>query len=175
MEALKRKILIRAVLVALSIGAVIIVAVVPPLYRELKDQNIQALSHLLKTRQLLANQALSQMQEVARQITSRSMIRDKLVIYNAGQMDLQALQNYTRPLLQDALDKSRHALGIRRLDSQGRAVVEVGKPLPATLETPNGELRLEGPFGEADGKTAVITAPIHDREGQVVGWDQVLF
>lgn len=175
MESLKKQILIRAVIAAVLVGAVISAAVVPPLYQELKNQNIQALSHLLKTRELIARQSISQMEEVTRQITSRSMIRDRLVAYNRGEISLEALQNYTRPLLQDALDKSRDALGIRRLDIHQNTVVTVGETLPQSAFARNGELVLEGPFGPANQKTAVVTAPIHDRSGAVAGWDQVLF
>ena len=175
MESLKQKILIRTVAVALVVGLVVLAVVVPPLYRQLKDQSAQTLSHLLKTRTLLANQALFQMQEVARQITSRSKIRDRLEAYNASEITLVQLQAYTRPLLQDALDKSRSALGIRRFDAEGKGVVEVGKTLPDLAPQKNDRLVTEGPFGTGENRFIAVTAPIHDRQNRVIGWDQVLF
>jgi signal transduction histidine kinase len=176
MDKLKKQILRRSVLLGVLMGLLMLLIVVPPLYHELSNQSQQNLTHILKNRALLVEQTLFQMQEIARQITSRSMIRNRLMAYNAGEISLDRLQRYTAPLLQDALDKARYARAVRRLDAQGEVVVEVGtRPLPVDVRPDGDKLLMYGPFKQGDKKEVIVSAPIHSPEGAVVGWDQVLF
>ncbi|MBU1638862.1 MAG: PAS domain S-box protein [Proteobacteria bacterium] len=150
-----------------------------PLYKQLKAQQANHLIFAAKTRSMVVEEFLAKAKETALQITSRSKIREFLEKYNNNEIDLTSLRTFSAPKLQDALNLSQFAVGISRLDHQGKLVVEVGMPVPEKfLRLPNAdnnEPLLIGPIAVAESSYLVVAAPILNRQGLRVGMDIVLF
>ncbi|MEQ5803184.1 sensor domain-containing diguanylate cyclase [Halomonas sp. H10-9-1] len=66
--------------------------------------------------------------DIARQLASRSEIRMRLEQYTLGEVSLPALQRFTEPRLNDALDESRDIRGILRLGPADEAIAQLGTP-----------------------------------------------
>lgn len=121
---------------------------------------------------------VSRLVGIARQITSRSRIRQELERYNWGEVDKAALVAFTKPKLEDPMRLIPVLRGISRLDQEQDLLLEVGEPIPRSLwpadigaETPIlGVPRLIA----GDGRL-VVSAPIMDRNEERVGTDIVLF
>lgn len=150
-----------------------------PLYNHLKAQQANELIFAVKTRSMVVEEFLAKAQETARQITSRSKIRESLEQYNNGEIDITALKDFTVPKLQDAINLSEFAVGINRLDVQGKSVVQVGLPVPEqlvhTFDVTENDLMLSGPVTIDNDLFIAVSAPIIDRQGNLVGTDIVIF
>ncbi len=170
---LRRKALLGTFLAATVVAGV----AVGTLYPELRESPRQQLAHEAQMRVGAVEQFLAQLDEISRQITSRTAIREKLASYHHGEVDHAELTAFTDDKLTDALDEAQHVLGITRLDSQGNTVVSVGEPIVGPYRFDPGEIAevgLEGPVKMAGHWRLVACAPIHEA-GDWLGTDVVLF
>jgi len=81
----------------------------------------------------MVEQFLQEARETARQITSRSAIREFLEKYNNKEIDIATLRKFTTPKLLDAIHLSNFAVSISRLDKRGKPVVQVGVVVPKKI------------------------------------------
>ncbi len=176
-RALYHRITVFALLGILLTGLVVGLSAALPQYGQAKARAEEALRFNVQLQALAVGQVLSHWQDVARQFTSRSQIRDRLEAYNAGRIDADALRAYTAPKLTDALDQAGDVVGISRLDAKGQPVVRLGTAIPPDLlmMPPDGGPIGKGPVELAGADHVLVAAPILNREGERVGTDVVAF
>ena len=171
---LRRRMLLGFVLTSLLIGAVatfwLYRAEVRTLEHELGfDVHLQAMA---------LGSELSRMKNITAQVTSRTSIRQALERYNEGRIDLPSLKEFTEPKLADALDMAKDMLGIRRLGIDGKLLVQVGDPIPTKLwpnDIQKNAILLGAPHEHNGVPALVLSAPIHNDRGAIVGIDLVMF
>jgi diguanylate cyclase (GGDEF)-like protein/PAS domain S-box-containing protein len=178
-DRLQRRILAFAMLGILLTGLVVGLATGVPLYLQGRSHSEEALHSQMHGQVQTIRQYFTKLTEVAMQLTSRSVIRDRLEQYNRGEMSREALVAFSAPRLQDALGQSADVIGLVRLDAVGQAAVTLGLVpppehwplLPATATQPvmRGPLLLDG------APRLLIAAPIINRQGIRVGTDVVVF
>ena len=144
--------------------------------RESAEANRQATGRI---RAVAIGEYVSRLTDIARQITSRSAIRNRLAAFYAGKVSRAELAAFTRPKLADALSGSAETLGIIRLGADGQVVVRVGQEFPASgWELPAGDSPVpvfSGPVLLNDTPVLVVAAPIIAAGGKRLGTDLVLF
>jgi two-component sensor histidine kinase len=115
-------------------------------------------------------------QDMARQITSRTRIRQALAAYETGSTSRESLRDFTEPKLSDALRLSMHAVGITRLDARDTVVAQVGEAIPDRLHIAPNTVSLRDFAGPtATAPRFLVAAPIRTRDGSRIGTDLVLF
>ncbi len=120
-------------------------------------------------------QYLELVKAVSQQIASRTQARQLLAQYNAGELSSYQLQQSTAHLLEDALAGFPQALGITRLDSQGREAVLVGRTIPERYR-PVDWADSPGPWlvSTMEPPLIMVRVPIF-HQGQFIGTDLVSF
>ncbi|GAB6035741.1 hypothetical protein JCM15519_03000 [Fundidesulfovibrio butyratiphilus] len=176
---LKRKIFLYTIFSVLLSNCLVAVIAIFPLNSELHKRQNGWFQSELDSRVMAADRYLNRFQLITQQINSRTMIRDRLALYNAGKISLKELRDYTEPKLRDALDKVPEIVGLVRLDSKCEPVVQLGQPIAPEFM----------PSGFPADKKAWISAPhmvngrpvinigekMLDNTGSVVGMDLVMF
>lgn len=132
-EHFKKKLLIAASAGLLLSCLSVAVISIWPLYNQLKTLQTNRLVFEVQTRAMMVEQFLQEARETARQITSRSAIREFLEKYNNKEIDIATLRKFTTPKLLDAIHLSNFAVGISRLDKRGKPVVQVGVAVPKKI------------------------------------------
>ncbi|MBU0755470.1 MAG: hypothetical protein KJ645_10055, partial [Planctomycetes bacterium] len=178
-EQLRKSILVFSVLSIFIVGTIVAIAAIYPLFNQLKNDEASNLLFAAKNRRMAIEQFLGRLEQTTWQITSRTKAREKLEQYNRGEVSLQQLVEFSEPILEDALNLSKEAVGCLRFDKNGKPVVQAGLPLPESFRVLPREketgVRLEGPVSLADELYVVVGAPIFDREKVQVGTDLVMF
>ncbi|WP_254430935.1 sensor histidine kinase [Magnetospirillum sp. LM-5] len=161
-----------------AICLVVAGASVGPLALTLRAGSYASLSHVVELKVMAAEEFLSRGRMLAQQVTSRTVIRDKLADFHEGRMTREALADFTRDKLQDSLGLSTELQGIARLDAQNQLVVAVGK----AFVWPRGAV----PAADSRGPTLsppemidgvphlVVGAPLFSRSGERIGSDLLL-
>ena len=179
---LQRTIVLFAVAAVLVTGLVVAVAGVFPLYGEFRSRIEQELLSNWSHKRLAVDQYFTRLRDIARQVTSRTRLRDLLEDYNEGRIDAARLEAESRQKLLDAMMLTREMVGVTRFDRHARVALAVGVVAPRAeagvaerLTNDGGETELSGPFRVGGHEMLRVTAPIVDRDGGVVGVDVVLF
>lgn len=148
------------------------------MYGRLKEVQENYLLNTADTRAVAVEQWLRWGEDLARQISSRTMIRQKLEAYNAGEVTLGELRSYSRPKLIDAMHLAREVVGITRLGGSGRMVVQCGRGIGQEHWPPPAKdafaVVAGNPFYNNGSLYLVIRAPIINRKKVKVGEDLVL-
>jgi len=178
-EYLKRKILLFSVLSISIISLIFSITAITPLYNSLKSEQRSGLEHQVQIKSMIVEEFLSRAKATARQITSRTQIRKKLEAYNRKEINLDELLSFTGSKLADAMKLSDDVVGISRLDSSKKLVVQVGIPIPETFwkipDDSSKAVLVYGPVIIKDESYVILGAPISNRKEQRVGTDIVLF
>ena len=175
--ALQNRILALAVTIVLMVGAVISAVILIPVRNDMVAYAEGELLHDRDMKQTMLSQYLLRVSDVAKQITSRSRIRQELARYEHGEITLSALDAFTAPKLKDAMALNQDIVGITRFDTENTVVASVGEPIPTSGfgRTNDERPRFFGPI-EIDGQWRMITtAPIVDPSAGRVGTDVVAF
>lgn len=172
-ERLRRNIVLYAILAMVMVGVVVAALAITPLALRLHDEAQASLRHELTLKMLAGGEVVSRAIGLAQQVTSRTVIRQKLESYNRGEVGLDELRNFTADKLADALSLSPDMLGVVRVAADGQVVASLGQVtgLGVTGDTgaPIG-VRLEP---GSKGAVLVVQAPIQGRGGQREGVDVV--
>lgn len=175
----KKKILMTASVGLLLACTCVALISVLPLYNQLRAQQANNLIFAVKTRSMVVEEFLSKAKETARQITSRSKAREALEKYNNNEIDLSTFNDFSIPILQDAINLSQFAVGINRLDQHEKLVAQVGLSVPEKFLHPpdiaDNKPILSGPVTIDNDSYIVVSAPIINRQNSRVGMDIVLF
>lgn len=170
-----------ATLLALAVG--VAMATIIPLLDRLARSEQAGLEHVAATKAQAVGEWFRRAEDLARQITSRSQIRQALEDFNAGRLSRDAFVAFVRPKLLDAMRRSGDVVGITRLSPDDQPLVSCGEAIPkAVWPLPPheaggaggpGGLRVSPPVKLADRLCIVIGAPIPGRDGGRVGTDLV--
>jgi len=171
LRRLRRTALLGAVAAAIAVAT----AAVVTLYPQLRAQTHERLAHGAHLQESAVGHFLEQRVRIARQITSRTAIREALADFHAGGRDRMALATFTRDKLADAVQPSEGILGVTRFDAAGQPVVAVGEAPPGGLPpATREELRLLPPYRQDGRWRLVVDAPIREA-GERLGIDRIVF
>lgn len=162
-----------------TVGVIVAVASIVPLYEYLKKEEERNLVLALSAKTTAVEEYLARANDVASQIASRTVARHRLEEYNRGLITRDELDEITREILLDAVHYSDEVWGVTRLDKNGEPVVQVGVELPE-LAWPVPDLQSKqtgfyGPVPIGNRSFLVVRAPIMDRQSVRVGTDLILF
>ena len=176
---LRRKIFIYTVIYTLAALLLVAFISIVPLFNKLKEAEEQSLLATARTRAVAIGEYIGRISDISRQITSRSAIRERLALFDAGKTSLADLRRFTRPKLADALHGSAEALGITRLSANGTVVIRVGLPIPVehfSLPPEGSRTVLLDVPRVLQGKLVLLAgAPIRDSRGVRLGTDLIAF
>ena len=99
---LQRMIVVFSVCALALVAAVVAVVAIIPMQRQMKAAADASLVHGLALDSVAVGEIVARATDLARQVTSRSAIRDALVRFNRGQMTVGELVAYTADKLADA-------------------------------------------------------------------------
>lgn len=172
---LRRAIIFYAALAMVAIGMTVAVIAIGPLAVRLRDNARAGLEHELAIKAMAAEQVLDNARNLAQQVTSRTVIRERLEVYNRGDIPLGALTEFTRDKLADAMTMSKDLVGISRFAAKGEPVVSVGPfaeegPAPP----PVSDRAVLGLRVQAARQFIVVAAPIVGRDRKPAGTDVVV-
>ncbi|MEW6646462.1 MAG: EAL domain-containing protein [Pseudomonadota bacterium] len=176
---LQRRILLFSMLGILFTGLVVGLATGVPLYLQGRQYSEDALHSQVHGQAQSIAQFFGKLADVAMQLTSRSVIRDRLEQYNRGAITQAELVAFSAPRLQDALGQSSDVVGLVRLDAAGEPAVLLGlQPPRADWPLPPAQAHaplIHGPVLINDAPYLLIGAPILNRQSERVGTDIVVF
>lgn len=176
---LQRRIHRFAVMGILITGLLVALATAIPMYRH--AHTLVSSSHMegVRAQAQAVGQFLEKATELARQIASRSAVRDKLVEYNRWEISLAEMAQFSAPRIREALDQAGNIAGMVRFDAEGNPVLELGIALPDAAQALAGQdpiaTRRTGPVATAAGPHLLVSAPILSRDGERVGTDVLAF
>lgn len=172
---LRRVIVTYAILAMVTVGIVVAALAITPLALRLRDDALAALRHELTLKVMAGGEVTARAVNLAQQVTSRTVIRQKLESYNQGEVGLDELRAFTADKLGDALNLSPDLLGIIRFAADGEKVAVLGKVAGAENLGPLTTPRLSVSLGQGgDGPVLVVAAPILGRGGVLAGTDLVV-
>ena len=148
------------------------------LFDQLKKAENNSIAHFAEIQSMAVTEWCRRAKGLAKQITSRTRIREELEKYNRGKIDLNQFIEFTKPKLQDAMNLSSEMAGIIRLDKKKQVVVTCGHASNFSLK--NGalnyvfaDIELSAPILAGDRSFIVVSAPIINRIGERQGTDLV--
>ena len=149
-----------------------------PLYNYLTRQMTREFTSGVRRQSTAITQYILRAEEMAGQITSRTIIRQELEKYNRGQVSLGNLIAFTSPKLEDAMHRSEEVVGITRLDAKGTPVTSLGIRPPQKAVTGELATKNQSGFGgvfKSSGRNFIwVRAPILNRKMDKVGYDLVV-
>lgn len=172
---LRRVIVTYAILAMVTVGIVVAILAITPLALRLREDALAALRHELTLKVMAGGEVAARAVNLAQQVTSRTVIRQKLESYNQGETGLDELRTFTADKLGDALNLSPDLLGIIRFAADGEKVAVLGKVAGAENMGPLTAARLHLSLAQGgDGPVLVVAAPIIGRGGVLAGTDLVV-
>ncbi len=129
-------------------------------------------------KKIAAEEWLRRVKDVARQVSSRTKIREELEKYNKGEIGEEELKRFTYQKLIDALLSSKGILEILRFDARGNFILSVGK-----IKTILGKDKIKSFFVKKtidkpqlfDTKEfLIVRSPILNRKNRYIGSDLVI-
>ena len=174
---IQRSLIVYAVAAMTVIGLVVATATILPLQVRMERAAESAFEYALDLQAEALGERVARLRDLARQVTSRSAIRDALIAYNHGETSLEQLRAFTADKLVDSLKLSSDMLGISRLGPDGRELVVAGKPIPSALWSPSqgAPPALSPPRMVGESWVVLVSAPIPGKAGERVGTDVLLF
>lgn len=179
-EQIRKRLFIFLAFVLLASVISVSVAVSITLFGSLKQAESRSLVRIVELRSMAIAEWCRRAKDVARQITSRTRIRQELERYNNGNISLQQLERFTKPKLRDAMHLSSEVTGIVRLDANNRIVArcgygeDVSPSKEAVTELVSIDIRIHGPLLIDDNGSLLVSAPIVNRNGDRLGTDLVI-
>lgn len=150
-----------------------------PLTDRLHDEHARQITFYLKSHGWLIESALKHHREQARQAASRTAIRKKQILYNKGEITLDALITFSKAKLADALS-SGEITAIVRFDPRGRLLYQVGEAIdpahyPSNWTDIDKVTLLKRVVNEQGNSRLIYYSPIIDRKADIVGYDLLAF
>jgi signal transduction histidine kinase/DNA-binding response OmpR family regulator len=178
-EPIRKKIVVRTAIGIVVIAIVTLAVLAIPLYLQLKDSNERDFGFKHKAKTALLNQSVTNYKNIAKQIASRSKIRDKLLEFEDGNITMQQLQDFSKPLMTEAIQSSKEIITVVMLDKQKNSVLTVGVDTPAflkdALSIPMKNTKIFEPLKVQDRVVVAVASPIFDKTKREVGIDIVVF
>lgn len=178
-KRLHNSLVVSTVVGIFSVGVIVAVASIMPLYEYLKKEEERNLVLALNTKTMAVEEYLARAKDIASQIASRTVARQRLEDYNRGRISREKLAGVTSESLLDAVHYSEEVWGITRLDLKGEPAVQVGLEVPETAwpvpDLDSKQAGFYGPVSIGNRSFLVVRAPIMDRQSVRVGTDVILF
>ncbi|MDD3518306.1 MAG: EAL domain-containing protein [Chromatiales bacterium] len=176
---IQHRIVLWAVLGILLTGLLVGLSAGLPFYQHARENAEQGVALSARAQADAIGHLLTKFADIARQFTSRSEIRDRLVLYTRNELSLDALIAFSEPRLRDALRQAPEVAGLTRLGPGHRPLLELGHAIPETHwpipDAASRAVRL-GALASLNGEPVLLVgAPIFTREGERVGTDVVAF
>ncbi len=150
------------------------------LFDQMKMAENESIVHFAEIRSMTVTEWCRRAKDLARQITSRTRIRQELEKYNNGRIELNQLTRFTRPKLRDAMNLSDEIVGIVRLDKKNQTVAACWNEADFRVKQDevsnyiSSDVRLSEPIHRGNGSFIIVSAPITDRAGNRQGTDLVI-
>ena len=149
-----------------------------PLAEQLRLEHANEIEFATDSTVALLDNILERHIALARQTASRSAIRSKQSDYLAGQVSLEAFQDFSFDKLEDARLANEELLAIRRYGPDGSLLLEVGDPrldtVSSVCDTPApGESTLAGTANLGEQPALVFCTSIDQPGGGQVGFDEL--
>lgn len=179
-EQIRKRLFVFLASVLLASVISVSLAVSITLFGSLKQAESRGLVRVAELRSMAIAEWCRRAKDVAKQITSRTRIRQELERYNNGDISLKQLERFTKPKLQDAMHLSREVTGIVRLDANNRIVTRCGYGEDGSLNEEaltqyvSIEPTIHGPIAIDDTLSLLVSAPIVNRNGDRLGTDLVI-
>ncbi len=178
-ERLQRYIILYSVLGIFLVG-VVIAGVGLWFYADSLQQRQQGhLAKELHFRQVVIEQSLTRLRDIATQISSRTRVREILEAYNKRSISRNAMTESMAPIMSDAMDRTPDVLGITRMDSAARQVFKIGLKIPEgswfEAQAQPDRATVYGPVYLRGTAYLIVTSPVLNRSALQVGSDVVLF
>lgn len=175
-----KKIIAYSVLGILAVSLIVAIVSVFPLYARLKESRENILHHAARIRTIAVEEYVKRLQEITRQVTSRSQLRRKLTAYNRGEITRNELVSFTGKSLVLAMSVSEEVVGITRLGPRGAPLVTVGIPVPEGVPLPippdgSRDVIIHAPFRIGEVPYLVAGANIYAEGSKRAGTDIVIF
>jgi len=176
---LRKRLFIYSALMLLLVLALLSVALSETMFSYMKKREAGSLVDIATMRSLGISEWRKRAEDLAKQVTSRSRIRQELEKYNLGEIDLQQLESFTKPKLQDAVKLSTEIVDILRLDAIGKVVTGCGFESKDFLKTydisgfVHKVTTLSEPLIINNHPVIIASAPIINRNGKYQGSDLV--
>lgn len=173
----RRRLLLYVATAMLVLATGVAAVTIIPLLERLARSEEAGLQHAAETRALAVGEWYRRAEDLARQIASRSQIREALEMHTAGRMSAASLAAFVQPRLQDAMGQSPDVAGVALLGPAGEPLVASGVAIPRRLwrmPAPDSGRAVVTPPTMLEGRLCiVIIVPILDRTGIRVGADMV--
>lgn len=171
----RKRIILLSMLGILLTGALVGASTTIPMYKSVRS-HIEQTNIINTTAHAAAIQyQLSQYRIIAEQLASRTEIKRRLKAYEANQISLAELREYTQPRLIEAAVQARDLAGLIRYTNDGKIAAAVG---PIARQLRRHDLT-DTPFKVAtldDNTTLIrIATPIYNDKQQQVGHDALYF
>jgi len=174
-KRLQKTIVVSSAVGIFTVGLIVAVAGITPLYEYLKDEEKRNLVLVLNTKTIAVEEYLARIKDLALQISSRTNAREAIESHNKGVRDISQLEPILRGNMLDALEYAPDIWGITRLDIRGHPLVSVGVEVPPELQAPAGPKQfgpsIEGPLIVGDNALVVVRSPIRNKDAELVGTD----
>lgn len=174
-KRLQKTIVVSSAVGIFTVGLIVAVAGITPLYEYLKDEEKRNLVLVLNTKTIAVEEYLARIKDLALQISSRTNAREAVESHNKGVRDISQLEPILRGNMLDALEYAPDIWGITRLDIRGHPLVSVGVEVPPELQAPAGPKQfgpsIEGPLIVGDNALVVVRSPIRNKDAELVGTD----
>jgi hypothetical protein len=179
-EQLRKRLFLYLSTALLSLLLGLSITILFALFNQLKKAESHSLDHMAEIRSMAVSEWCRRAKDIAKQITSRTRIRQELEKYNKGKITLQQLDYFTKPKLQDAMNRSNEVLGIIRLDAKNQIVTHCGFGSDLSLNSQNimdyvsDNVTVSEPIIIKNRSLIIVSAPILNRIGENQGTDLVL-
>lgn len=178
-KRVQKWIVICSALGIITVGVIVAIANIVPMYGHLKAEEERNLKLALNTKTMAVEEYLTRAKDIALQITSRTAAREKLEDYNNGKATLDDAAELSARVLLDAMNYSHEVWSVTRLDAKGNLLVQVGLELPKeswpAIDPRQIEPRYYGPVPLGRRSYLIIMTPILDRNSVRIGTDIILF
>jgi len=176
--SLHRRIMVFSLLGVLLTGLLVGGATGIPLYQNARANLEETTLVNTQAQGEIINNLLEKYQGIAQQFTSRTEIRRRLEGYLQGELTVEEVRAFSEPRLADAMSLSSAVEGLLRLAEDGRVIAQLGVDLNphevrkrlATTAEDHQQL-----IARDNQQLLLITAPIHNEQGQQLGQDVLFF
>lgn len=143
--------------------------------RQIEKQN---LIFARDTTILIVDEYLSKMEQVAKQISTRTKARMLTENIINNKVDLQPNKEFLAKILKEAITSNQQLLGLKRINLTGEVLVEVGEPITTKYYSHAGKkesTQILGPFSSKKQLFVSVVTPIFSQEKQHIATDITLF
>lgn len=168
-----------AIICIITMAIVICLMTVFPFYSNLKKSSEEEFKRFGTAVSSNIQGFVSEMSNIALQVTSRTKARNTLIAYNNGEMSLHSAGAIIGDILSDVLRQSDIVLGVSRFGTNGELVAGIGAKLPDDFdvgaELSDSEPGFHSHYSLNGQPVVIIDTPIKDRNDRKVGNDLIIF